>query len=241
MRRQKPLTTQTELDTRLLNYCLLPAEGKRAESSKRVEMNGRSNIFVSVSARKHFPVCLLLSRRVFNLGCYSSEELETNPELQLKKFANKTYLTYQDLVFFAQEIKKLKSEWGNLSRDEVIKYHASLPNKNVVIPIEKVRDIFIRCSKNVLGRKIPPKFFTSKEIDKSQEPPKRPQFVEVKKNEEVKLSEKVLDQEVKFEEEPLSSKEINEQIEDLEVQMKLLNIEKQQIVLQQKINKLKRA
>lgn len=92
------------------------------------------------------------------------------------------------------------------------------------------------------AKKTNPKFFLKQEsFEKSQEPPKDPQFVEVKKNEEVKLSEKVLDQEVKFEEEPLSSKEINEQIEDLEVQMKLLNIEKQQIMLQQKINKLKRA
>lgn len=147
MRRQKSLTTQTELDTRLLNYCLLPKEGKRAESSKRVEMNGRSNIFVSVSARKHFPVYLLLSRRLFNLGCYSSEELETNSEIKLKKYANKTWLTYQDLVFFAQEIQNLKYKWGYLSRDAVIKYHDSLPDKDVVFTIEKVRDIFIRCAK----------------------------------------------------------------------------------------------
>lgn len=255
-----PFVSQQELDTRLLNLFLLQEEKGNDKGFLKVNLLGGSNMFVAVSPAKYFPVYINITNNWFRLGAYSSEELETNPKIKME-FPTTTYVNYQDLKKIFHETKRLKQEYGKLNRALVSTYHDQIP-RNYSITEAHIREIFGICTNKLWKRKPQPLLhelakLTKKEIQQEpeimkvpevtkvpkipQKPPRKAKFIEVKEDKEVKLTEQQLNQPINLEPEKRSKKEIEEELEELDIQMRLLNLEKQQIMLQQRINKLKRA
>ncbi|GAB1824930.1 hypothetical protein [Turicimonas sp. TL08] len=241
MRKKDPLITQQELDSRLVNLFLLQ-KNKKIDGIPKVSFLGGSNMVVSISRKNCFPVNISIGSKWFRLGLYTSEELETNPRIKLD-FPQTAYVTFQDLKTIYEEVQKLKVEYGLLSTVLVAQYYDQLP-KNFTLTLDYIKEIFSSCTMQTWKQK--PKTLLNKLInipkeEKPQIPPKKAKFIEVKEDKEVKLTEQELNQQINLEPEKRSKKEIEEELEDLDIQMRLLSLEKQQIMLQQRINKLKRA
>lgn len=249
----KRMLTQQELDFRLLNIFLLKEERGNAVFPK-VSLLGRSGIYVGVSPRNYFPVYINIANDWFRLGSYTSEELETNPKIKLS-FPDTTYLNYQDLLNFFHETKRLKVEYGKLDENLVRSYHLYLPSA-FPLTIAHIREIYSSCTTYTWKRK-PSKLLDelkknhgfekndeikgpSESPEPTKKPPKPAQFFEIKEDEEV-IAEIREKEQKKPESVKLSKKEVQEELEDLDIQMRLLKLEKEQILLQQRINKLKRA
>lgn len=261
-----PFVSQQELDTRLLNLFLLQEEKGNDKGFLKVNLLGGSNMFVAVSPAKYFPVYINITNNWFRLGAYSSEELETNPKIKME-FPATAYVNYQDLKTIFHETKRLKQEYGKLNQALVSTYHDQIP-RNYSITVAHIREIFGSCTNKLWKQKPQPLLhelakLTKKEIQQEPEisqvpeimkvlevtkvpkipknPPRKAKFIEVKEDKEVKLTEQQLNQPINLEPEKRSKKEIEEELEDLDIQMRLLKLEKEQILLQQRINKLKRA
>lgn len=224
----KQFITQKELDKRLMNLFLLQ-KNKEIKGTPRISLQGQSNMFVGISGKNYFPVYIIFGNSWFFLGLYSSEELETNPELDLN-FPETTYLTFQDLETIYKQVLKLKDQYGNVSTELTKEYRKRTP-KGYCLTFDSIKEIFRTCSLVVQRTQ-------SKNVERSmnnfQNDIRNQMPKEVKHEPEFDLP-------LNFEPEKPSRKQIEEELEDLDVQMRLLNLEKQQIVLQQKINKLKRA
>lgn len=255
-----PFVSQQELDTRLLNLFLLQEEKGNDKRFLKVNLLGGSNMFVAVSPAKYFPVYINITNNWFRLGAYSLEELETNPKIKIE-FPATAYVNYQDLKTIFHETKRLKQEYGKLNQTLVSTYHDQIP-RNYPITVAHIREIFGSCTNKLWKQKPQPLLhelakLIKKEIQQEPEisqvpevtkvpkipknPPRKTKFIEVKEDKEVKLTEQELNQPINLEPEKRSKKEIEEELEDLDIQMRLLNLEKQQIMLQQRINKLKRT
>lgn len=241
MRKKDPLVTQQELDSRIVNLYLLQ-KNKEIEGTAKVSFLGGSNMVVSISRKNYFPVFISIGSKWFRLGLYTSEELETNPRIKLN-FPPTTYVTFQDLKTVYEEVQKLKVKYGLLSTVLVSQYHDQLP-KDFILTLDYIKEIFSSCTMKTWEQKPKPllnKLINTPKEEKPQIPPKKIKFIEVKEDKEVKLTEQELNQPINLEPEKRSKKEIEEELEDLDIQMRLLKLEKEQILLQQRINKLKRA
>lgn len=240
MRKKDPLITQQELDSRLVNLFLLQ-KNKKIDGIPKVSFLGGSNMVVSISRKNYFPVNISIGSKWFRLGLYTSEELETNPRIKLD-FPKTTYVNFQDLKTVYEEVQKLKEEYGLLNTVLVSQYYDQLP-KNFILTLDYIKEIFSSCTTKIWLQK--PKNLLNKLIGKPKEEPQIPQkkakFIEIKEDKEVKLTESQLNQPINLDPEKRSKKEVEEELEDLDIQMRLLNLEKQQIMLQQRINKLKRT
>lgn len=249
----KPMLTQQELDFRLLNLFLLK-DKKGQNPFPRISLLGSSSIYIGLSPRNYFPVYLNIAKDWFRLGAYTSEELETNPQIKLA-YPETTYLNYQDLLNFCHETQRLKKEYGALDDKLVRSYHLYLPPE-FAITIAHLREIFGSSTNRLFKQKSRPlldeirKMYRVKgdqvieETTTLPESPKPPKFIEVKGNKEGNeevITEIETKELTKPERAKRSKKEIEEELEDLDIQMRLLNLEKQQIMLQQRINKLKRT
>lgn len=241
MRKKDPLVTQQELDSRIVNLYLLQ-KNKEIEGTAKVSFLGGSNMVVSISRKNYFPVFISIGSKWFRLGLYTSEELETNPRIKLN-FPPTTYVTFQDLKTVYEEVQKLKVKYGLLSTVLVSQYHDQLP-KDFILTLDYIKEIFSSCTMKTWEQKPKPllnKLINTPKEEKPQIPPKKAKFIELKEDKEVKLTEQELNQPINLEPEKRSKKEIEEELEDLDIQMRLLKLEKEQILLQQRINKLKRA
>ena len=241
MRKKDPLVTQQELDSRIVNLYLLQ-KNKEIEGTAKVSFLGGSNMVVSISRKNYFPVFISIGSKWFRLGLYTSEELETNPRIKLN-FPPTTYVTFQDLKTVYEEVQKLKVKYGLLSTVLVSQYHDQLP-KDFILTLDYIKEIFSSCTMKTWEQKPKPllnKLINTPKEEKPQIPPKKIKFIEVKEDKEVKLTEQELNQPINLEPEKRSKKEIEEELEDLDIQMRLLKLEKEQILLQQRINKLKRT
>lgn len=248
----KPMISQQELDFRLLNLFLLK-DNKEKKIFPKVSLLGRSGIYIGFSPKEYFPVYINIAKDWFRLGAYSSEELETNPKIKLF-YPETTYLNYQDLLNIFHEVRRLKLEYGALDDQLVRSYHLYLPAE-FSITIDHIREIYGSSTKRLFKQKSRPlldeikKKYRLVENEVIEEPPapppppespKPPKFIEIKGKEEV-ITETVKKEPTKPESVKLSKKEVQEELEDLDIQMRLLKLEKEQILLQQRINKLKRS
>lgn len=147
MRTNKPFLTQQELDTRLFNLYLLLMKKNKTAPVMKVSLLGNSNMVVAVSSKKCFPIYFSLGGKWFKLGLYSSEELETNPQVQLE-YPKTTYLNYQDIRTIYEEIQKLKLEYLNVSTVLVGQYYDQLP-RDFILTLDYIKEIFSSCTTRV--------------------------------------------------------------------------------------------
>ncbi len=223
----KLVLSQRELDTRIKNLLMLPAEQKKQITE--IAFGGDTGINIVVwGERNSIAVSIHMSRTRFLLGTYSSEELETNPDIDFTLPSDKVVLKYSDLLEI-RELQLNEKRWGKLDNEKV-RFVRSLSPRGTIFNKQDLQKIYKYCSKvpNYSMSEIKTAF--TETTTNIPEPVKRRSLNTTR---EKQKQEKAQEKEKK-------GGSVLEEIEDLEIQMKLLNIERAQILLQQKINKLKR-